>query len=314
MTRADEAKKWALEHVGCPYVYGATDKICTPKYRQARANQYPEYAEKIKNNCPRMSGKAVDCTECRWYDKETGKGKEAFDCAQFTRWCMNAVGIKLVSGANGQWKQTLWVEAGSIDTIPRNKLCLVYREDSDGKKHHAGVYLGDGWIVHAKGHDYGVVKELLGNPKFTHWGIPAGLYDESQQYPTVSKGSKNEYVKILQKALIGEGYVLKPTKTAADGCDGIFGADTETTLKAFQTKVGLVADGVCGPATWLELMKNVDSNPSDDSSDSDVADDIDMPDISDSPSESLDVLAEDITKVYKYIKATYDIISKYIIE
>ena len=61
-------------------------------------------------------------------------------------------------------------------------------------------------------------------------------------------------------------------------------------------------------------MKNVDSNPSNDSSDSDVADDIDMPDISDSLSESLDVLTDDITKVYKYIKATYDIISKYMIE
>ena len=158
MEKWEIAKDWCLQRVGNPYIYGATGKPCTPAYREARAAQYPDYAAKIRKNCPRLSGSAKNCKDCRWCDPETGMGKDAYDCAQFTRRCMEAVGISLVSGANSQWTETDWAEAGGIDTIPRDKLCMLYREDADGRKHHAGVYLGDGWIVHAKGHDYGVVK------------------------------------------------------------------------------------------------------------------------------------------------------------
>lgn len=247
MEKWEIAKDWCLQRIGNPYIYGATGKPCTPAYREARANQYPEYAAKIKKNCPRMSGKATTCQDCRWCDPTTGKGKDAYDCAQFTRWCMNAVGISLVSGANSQWKQTEWAEAGGIGTIPRDKLCLVYREDADGKKHHAGVYLGDGWIVHAKGHDYGVVKELLGNPRFTHWGIPVGLYG-GVEHKTIKRGDQGAAVSEMQQLLNERGYSLK--------VDGKFGPKTESALKDFQAKSGLVDDGICGEDTWAALCAN----------------------------------------------------------
>ena len=244
MEKYETARDWCLQRVGNPYVYGATGKPCTPSYREARARQYPSYAAKIKRNCPRMSGKATSCAGCKWADKETGKGKDAYDCAQLVRWCMNAVGISMVSGANSQWTKTNWAQAGAIGTMPRDKLCLLYREDSDGKKHHAGVYTGDGWIVHAKGHDYGVVRELLGNPTFTHWGIPAGLYDEVEQV-TIRKGDRGAAVKELQRLLNGYGYGLT--------VDGIFGNKTENAVKMFQASSDLTADGVCGDETWKAL-------------------------------------------------------------
>lgn len=244
MEKWEIAKDWCLQRVGNPYVFGATGKMCTPAYRQARANQYPEYAEKIKKNCPRMSGKATECKGCRWCDLETGKGKNAYDCAQLTRWCMDAIGVSLVSGANSQWKQTDWEEAGEIGTIPRDKLCLVYREDADGKKHHAGVYLGDGWIVHAKGHDYGVVRELLGNPKFTHWGIPMGLYTEIEHLP-LKNGDSGAAVRELQTLLNQYGYRLT--------VDGKFGPKTEDAVKQYQASKGLMVTGICSEGTWDAL-------------------------------------------------------------
>ena len=64
MTKADEAKAWALAHVGCPYIYGATGGICTPSYREARAAQYPEYAATMRKNCPLLSGSTHSCTNC----------------------------------------------------------------------------------------------------------------------------------------------------------------------------------------------------------------------------------------------------------
>ena len=247
MTKADEAKAWALAHVGCPYIYGATGGICTPSYREARAAQYPEYAAKMRKNCPRLSGSTDSCTNCKWCDPDTGKGKRAYDCAQLVRWCMDHVGISMLSGANNQWTKTNWEQAGEIGTIPRGKLCLVYRYDQDkGKMGHTGIYLGDGYIVHAKGHDYGVVRELLGNPTFSHWGIPAGLYSELPLYnTTLRKGDHGAAVSELQRLLNKKGYGLT--------VDGSFGTKTYNAVRMLQSSSGLTIDGVVGPKTWAAL-------------------------------------------------------------
>lgn len=254
MEKWEIAKDWCLSRVGNPYIYGATGKACTPSYREARAKQYPSYEAKIRKNCPRLSGKSTSCKTCKWVDSETNIGKLAYDCAQLTRFCMQSVGITLVSGANSQWHKTDWLEAGGIDTIPRDKVCLVYREDSDGKKHHTGVYLGDGTIVHAKGHDYGVVRELLGNPKFTHWGIPKGLYD-SVDRKTIRRGDQGALVSELQTLLNKYGYGLT--------VDGKFGQKTENALKLYQSSVGLKSDGICGDDTWRSFCENDDNTHSD---------------------------------------------------
>ena len=102
MNKPDIVRAWCEARVGCPYIYGGTGQPCTPAYRKARMNQYPAYQDKIKRNCPRLSGKATSCADCKWCDPETGIGKDAFDCAQFSRFSMEAVGIPMVSGANSQ--------------------------------------------------------------------------------------------------------------------------------------------------------------------------------------------------------------------
>ena len=183
MDKAQTAREWALSRVGCPYIMGGTGQFCTVAYRKARAAQYPGSAAKIKANCPRMQGSATSCRGCRWYDDTAGTGKRAYDCAQLTRWCMDAVGIKLVSGATSQWTRTAWAERGEIASLPGEKLCLVFRQDAPGKMGHVGLYLGDGTVVHAKGHVWGVVRERLAGARFTHWGIPQGMEQSSGQLP-----------------------------------------------------------------------------------------------------------------------------------
>lgn len=246
MTKAEEVKAWAISRVGCPYIFGGTGQPCTPSYREARMQQYPNYAEKIKKNCPRLSGSTNSCTNCRWCDPDTNKGKRAYDCAQLTRWCMDHVGITLVSGASSQWKKTDWAEAGAISDLPQGKVCLLYRQDEGGSMGHTGIYLGDGTIVHAKGHDYGVVREALGVPRFTHWGIPRGLYEEMPvTHATVRKGDQGVNVEEMQKLLNRYGYGLT--------VDGKFGSATYQAVRMFQASNGLTVDGICGPKTWAAL-------------------------------------------------------------
>ena len=250
----ETVKSWCIEQTGCPYIYGATGQACTPAYRRARIEQYPQYENNITRNCQILSNRATSCAGCKW--ARDGVGRLAYDCAQLTRFSMKQAGIALVSGANSQWQKTAFVLKGELDDMPRGLLCLIYRDD-EGKKGHTGVYTGDGYVVHAKGHDYGVVREKMGESRFTHFGIPAGLYsdaelkaagiDPSGNLPTLRRGSKGELVKQLQR------YLNKWDERNDLTVDGVFGEKTEEAVKAYQRDNGLTADGVVGPKTWAEL-------------------------------------------------------------
>ncbi len=252
--RVEKVKAWAAGRVGCPYIFGGTGQPCTPDYRRARMKQYPDYADLIISNCPRLKSGAASCSGCKW--AQDGKGKQAYDCAQLTLNAMRQAEITLVSGANSQWLRTAFVQRGEIKDMPRNLLSLVYREDSDGKKHHTGLYFGDGTVTHAKGHNYGVVREPLESVQLTHYGLPAGLYsaeelraagiDPGLNLPTLRRGSRGKLVEQLQKVL---SFLLSQPLAA----DGIFGEKTETAVKAFQKAAGLTKDGVVGPQTWEAL-------------------------------------------------------------
>lgn len=255
MNKPEIVKSWVLERVGCPYIYGGTGQPCTVEYRKARAAQYPDKAAKIKNNCPRMSAGAKSCVGCRWCDPETGTGKPAYDCAQLSRAAMAAVGISLVSGANSQWERTDWAYRGKIsEGYAEDEVALVFRWDSDHMG-HVGIYTGDGYVVHAKGHDYGVVRERLADTAFTHWGQPEGLYDGKPARPILRQGASGQDVEYLQTLLCGVGEIIT--------VDGKFGPATTKAVKAFQKAQGLIVDGIVGAKTWtaLEAATGHDAEP-----------------------------------------------------
>ena len=69
-------------------------------------------------------------------------------------------------------------------------------------------------------------------------------------FPTLRKGSISNYVCIAQDDLNTLGY-------RTNGLDGIFGAATENSVKAYQRRVGLTADGIVGCNTWRSLQEAV---------------------------------------------------------
>ena len=116
---------------------------------------------------------------------------------------------------------------------------------------HTGLYLGDGSTCECSS---GVQYFNPMKSKWTHYAVPAGLYDDTPApsptptKPTLRKGSRGEYVTLAQTKLIQKGY-----SCGDKGADGIFGAATEKAVKRFQQDNGLAVDGVIGPKTWEAL-------------------------------------------------------------
>ena len=76
---------------------------------------------------------------------------------------------------------------------------------------------------------------------------------------TVGRGMSGPEVKALQTNLIAGGF-LAPKKNGKPSDDGNFGADTETAVKALQTKLGFVGDAVDG-AYGKDTKKAVAAKP-----------------------------------------------------
>lgn len=238
---------YALEQVGGPYIYGATAKACTPAYRRERIKQYPDYEDKITHNCPVLSGRQKSCDGCR-HD-----GRLAHDCAQLTRYAAKAAGMTLPSGATSQWNEADWASQGEIGTLPTSEVAFVYRRSGD-KMQHTGVYLGDGTVVDARGHDGGVVHRPLSSYSWTHWGILKGMDSavdvtdgptDTTDRHTLRSGDRGEDVRVLQRLLRERGYMLD--------VDGKFGPQTREAVMSYQGKSGLTRDGIVGPKTWAAL-------------------------------------------------------------
>lgn len=233
MDKIETVKNWLLSRVGNPYLMGGTGQPCTVSYRKARAAQYPGSAAKIKANCPWMMGKANTCKGCRYFDDSTGQGKRAYDCAQLTRWAMDAIGIKMVSGATSQWQKTPWAALGEMGTLPEGKMVILYRQDSKNVMGHTGIALGDGSCIHAKGHDYGVVREgIEAYGRWTHWGIPIGLYEDIPK----AAGKSEVYEVTDKKVALRQGM-----STASPLVDNI------------RISTGTLVEGVSAGSDWIQV-------------------------------------------------------------
>ena len=68
------------------------------------------------------------------------------------------------------------------------------------------------------------------------------------EYPLLRQGLRGSYVRFLQQLLESKFY---PVGTI----DGIFGSNTASAVRAFQSANGLAVDGIVGPNTWNVLAR-----------------------------------------------------------
>lgn len=117
---------------------------------------------------------------------------------------------------------------------------------------HIGVYIGDGKVVECTPQWRNGVQITSKRKWQKHGKLPYITYISkgenivSIQLNTLKSNSTGEQVKTLQRLLVGFGYDLK--------IDGVFGTITDRTVRTFQRKHGLSADGIVGERTWNKLL------------------------------------------------------------
>ena len=124
-------------------------------------------------------------------------------------------------------------------------------------QHYAGLAFDVGQNLTNEGRTE--MRNLAVSSRIWNYVEPASLtprwvhFDERQTisgYPVIRRGSRGVYVCIAQDALNSLNYLT-------GGLDGIFGTITERSTREYQSKKGLVVDGIIGRNTWNTLMTEV---------------------------------------------------------
>lgn len=141
--------EYAKAMLGKPYWYGTFGNTSTEELYNTKRKQYPKYYT-ARDFTKQYNQRVHDCVGLikgyLWSDSTTSTPK------------YNASQDKSADGMYSASK-----EKGSIDTIPEIVGLLVWR------KGHIGVYIGNGYVIEARGHSYGVVKTRLKDRNFTNW-------------------------------------------------------------------------------------------------------------------------------------------------
>lgn len=255
--------EYAKEQLGKPYWFGTFGQTATATLYQYKKTQYPKY----------YTAK----------DFQKQYGKRVHDCIGLIKgylWSDSSNDLPKYNpnqdvSADGMLYRCK--EYGSISTMPELPGVLVFMDQ------HVGVYIGDGYVVEARGHAYGVVKTKLSERPWTDWGkcpwIEYGKAEQKEENLILSfqraatvdgfkfpkYGADGQYgdetKSIMQKCIIKRRLFYKyknSTKLVQRLLgikqDGLCGKDTEKAIKEFQKKNGLVVDGCVGLNTWLKLL------------------------------------------------------------
>lgn len=131
-----------------------------------------------------------------------GKGKNGSDCSG---------AHYLLSGydttADGYYR--LCTKKGKFDTLPKNKCCLLFVANSDGKMVHTGAYLPGVGAFHMASSARNAVIEDVSKRSWTHWGYANFISDydtysfdvDPQPTPDPRKYTQDDFITDVNKIL-----------------------------------------------------------------------------------------------------------------
>lgn len=153
---------WEAYNDGWGYVWGSYGLILTQSSFESLCELYPNNVENHHD-----------------FIQENWVGRRTADCAGLIKGYLwfNADSHQIEYGSNGFADldaDSMYNNStvnGTIDTIPEIPGLGVWHEG------HVGIYVGNGWVIHASGTETGVIKSQLDGSSFTHWfEIPGITY------------------------------------------------------------------------------------------------------------------------------------------
>ena len=197
-------------------------------------------------------------------------GHTVADCSGLFSWAFKQLGGYMPHGSNTMYDRycvargTLYKGKRSDGQDLKPGTAVFCHNDQKKKRTHVGLYVGDGHVIEASGTINGVIMTKITNGKWDEWGELKGVQYDTEEVtivpteptetrPTLRRGSKGEYVTLLQSMLINRGYDV-----GSAGADGDFGKATLAAVRKFQMDNCLALDGIVGPATWAALDKQTE--------------------------------------------------------
>ena len=189
-------------------------------------------------------------------------GKRVADCSGLIKWAYQQHGGDIYHGSNTMFKQC--TETGPLAGVVRIRRGTAVFQVSGGTRGHVGIYDGGGMVIEEHGTQAGIIKSPLST--WDEWGVlpdsdlTGEIYETFDIIPmdTLSKGSRGEVVKWYQRCLVELGYDIGKA-----GADGIFGAETLSATRAFQSDNGLTPDGKAGKLTLTKVKELMEDDEPD---------------------------------------------------
>lgn len=248
-------KEYAIAQLGRPYWWGCFGQLADGALYAQKKKQYPAYYTAT--------------------DFSSQYGQKVHDCCGLIKgylWCDTPDGSPKYNAAQDVAVEGLYKKCGrkgDISTLPETPGVCVFMANMG----HVGVYIGNGEVVEAMGHAYGVVKTKVAGRGWAYWGMPEWI-DYGAEKPSQSdsptaipseedftlgfrilrEGCVGDDVRALQLMLKARGYQCGNYGANGDGADGEFGASTKTKLISYQRVNGLEPDGEAGPDTMSALL------------------------------------------------------------
>ena len=106
-------------------------------------------------------------------------GRYVADCSGLFTWAFKQLGGYMYHGSNTMFKKYC-VATGELKNGMRTdgeklKPGTAVFTGTKGDHGHVGIYIGGGWVIEAKGTQYGVVRSSIAEKKWTWWGLGKGL-------------------------------------------------------------------------------------------------------------------------------------------
>lgn len=142
--------EYCKAQLGKPYWYGTFGQIATENLLRQKSAQYP--------------------TQYKWTDFIEQYGQKVHDCVGLIKgylWSENLNSTPIYNSKQDKdvsGMKANCVETDNIKTIPELPGVLVFMNG------HVGIYVGNGYVIEARGHLYGVVKTKLKDRPWTEWG------------------------------------------------------------------------------------------------------------------------------------------------